>query len=501
MGACQPGLSLFLVCRQIYTEASSVFYKHNIFRICWYRSLKHSAHDINGRYITRAAVPWLKRIGNHIQMLRKLELDVNNVCSTHCRIGRMGYWARTTLHAEALIDLGPILCIIWREGLNALEVSFVKPKKNMRNCPIAQIRGFPLQTSYGCDVPALNKLMRSLLRDDLDIKKYCRSIDSISIRRDGSGGLVAFWSSSAVGMWYLGPHNVTAYHQPAASMHTDNVSFFEANQGTHLRLLARELPTLSTLTMGLRHQIVHYALSYGQDYRINLDTPDDLRALTGPCFVNKSWLHAYTHLLYKNSYILEVTSDNARSLERLKRLLGTKFYTRRGDAHRSVDDPVTELRMFGKVAEFRVQLDVIGPEVRFDVVPFIKATVILAGEREVTIASHGSGDPGNGVVDRINTVTLNQIRRNAMLAWPIDESDSKVECPEIWMDGEGRVVDVRKSEAYIEFAAAGDLLRGVNAAIAGGAVMTHTREGAYPKDESSFEMLGWLRRSCLETVA
>jgi hypothetical protein len=436
-------------------------------------------------------------------MLRKLELNVDDVCLTHCRIDRRRDWARTTLHAQGLIDLGPILCIIWREGLTALEVSSVKSKNKMPNCPTTRIGGFPPQTSNGCDVPALNKLIRSLLRDDLDIKKYCRSINKISVRRDGSGGLVAFWTTSAVGEWYLGPCNVIAYHQPGDSRHTDNVSFFEANQGTRLRFLAREPPTLFTLALGLRSQIVHYALSYGKDYRINLDTPDNLRALTGPCFVDKSWLQAYTHLLYRNSYILEVTSDNARSLERLKHLVGTKFYTRDGDAHKNVDDPVTELRMFGKVAEFRIELMLSRSEARFDAVQLVEATVMLSGEREVTIAVQSQSEKSDHGVERTtNTVTLNRIRQNTMLTWPIVELNSRVQCPEIWMDWTGTVVELKRSEACIESSADEDRDRGVDD---GTAVMANTegrrilelRKAPYPKDKSSAEMLRWLRMVCI----
>ncbi|KAF2820195.1 hypothetical protein CC86DRAFT_459724 [Ophiobolus disseminans] len=78
-------------------------------------------------------------------------------------------------------------------------------------------------------------------------------------------------------------------------------------------------------------------------------------------------------------------------------------------------------------------------DVRYNIMPLIKATVSASGQWTVITTLHCSGDDTEG---SSYTTTLADIRRIAMKAWPPASTHRSRECPEIWTNGLNQVIDV-----------------------------------------------------------
>ncbi|KAF2820321.1 hypothetical protein CC86DRAFT_412196 [Ophiobolus disseminans] len=181
-GAYQPALALFRVCRQIHEEAASTFYKNNVFKICRKRICKHEGHTPG-----RSRRTWYQRI----IFVKSSEI--------------------------------PETCQDW----NVLNWYSNPPTSSPASPPI----------DNGCNLNALNDLLSSLLRDELDVNKYGRALGSLGLRRDRSGGFIGFWTTGGCGSWYIGGGHDLENPTQLSIYSTDMVKAFEADAGKDLRLL------------------------------------------------------------------------------------------------------------------------------------------------------------------------------------------------------------------------------------------------------------------------
>jgi hypothetical protein len=107
-------LSNLLVCRQIYDEASAIFYKNNTFVFIRNYSGGFAEHEINGDFLTAVAVPWIYTLGSRASLLRKIMIDNGCVCpsrrATPDDLHRYQYLSKATRS----FDIGPFISTLWR---------------------------------------------------------------------------------------------------------------------------------------------------------------------------------------------------------------------------------------------------------------------------------------------------------------------------------------------------------------------------------------------------
>jgi hypothetical protein len=429
--------------------------------VCTRRCWRRLAHDSYSESTVRTATVWLLRLERQARLVRELEIVIGRDCPIGC--------PDHLSHHKRPIDVAYLFSAIWRQNLTGLKITFAQPTQPCR------VRGVPdigakdvldsTQPSRDtCRIPELCNVLRALSRDDLDIKKYWQTLQHVKIKRDGSGGDIMFWTTSKIGRWFVDAEDDSGFDW-RKSKRTDNVRFFEADQGMNLRMLDREVPTLSSLAMGLVDRIVEYTMMKEPEIRISLDTAKDLRILTAPCFVSPVWRTRYEHLLSNTDYIFEVSggADHTylTALRRLNSFFRSKFYISAWEREEyNATEPTA--RPFGEVADFRICICFeTGPtstlhDVRFNVTPLLEATSWFDEEREIHISVRGRSDSNTALEVTSNTLNINYIRADAIRAWPsFHLRDINTESPEIWMDGLGNVVDVKEKQVSVESVSSG----------------------------------------------
>jgi hypothetical protein len=78
-------------------------------------------------------------------------------------------------------------------------------------------------------------------------------------------------------------------------------------------------------------------------------------------------------------------------------------------------------------------------DVRFDAIPLVQATLKLSLDKPVTISLDVNGTQTSTVLK------IGKLRRNVLDAWQREEvnprvDDTRQNCPQVWLDGFGRVV-------------------------------------------------------------
>ena len=360
-------------------------------------------------------------------------------------------------------------------------------------------------TRNAWDLASLNKLLRSLIKDGLDVEKYRRTIGNIGLKRDGSGCAVAFWSPSGYGKWYFGL-DVPGLRSGPANYFTDHVLLFDADEEGALHKVNRTHPTFSILGLSLQGKIFDYIFTTRESCKINLNTMDDLSALTAPALTNKDFLRAYNCYLNSNIFNLEITSDDRQTglqdLELLRRVLHGPDFGARGLSfeRRSLLAELYVVSFKITIAFTTDNADSL-EDVQFNAMKLIEATLILSGDRSITISLCQGG--------RSKTVskafTLRQIRESVLLALPRVEATSKKPCLEMWMNGIGEIVAVKDSKKYVKSTMERDLNRQEGGGGVSGVNTHRTRRGRvmdwengpmYPVSGLSYEMYGWLREEC-----
>ncbi|KAI4920847.1 hypothetical protein J4E85_008962 [Alternaria conjuncta] len=170
------GLGILRSCRQICSEAGGVLYGHNTFAF----TRRTDRHDIS--YLTNAyrawyepmfytnerynqlnySARWMSSIGDHYRFLRKVVIDTDAMCPSHCR------WA-------ADFDVLPLLRIMWAHPEAKCEIVFESTGRALS----AHIHG----TSDPTAVPEdLNTLLHTLGKEDmLGLRRVSRSLKSVVI--------------------------------------------------------------------------------------------------------------------------------------------------------------------------------------------------------------------------------------------------------------------------------------------------------------------------------
>jgi hypothetical protein len=185
-------------------------------------------------------------------MIRKLELDLDGTCPSYCDSdeNQVGACLSTPTYQkqrdQGHIELGSLLCEMWKRDLN-MDVSFVQTHSEVSERWLRYWHAlFPppgWANTNGCFAHAMTDLLRALDRPEsepepefpkltrstrlhrIDIRQYWHTIGSLSINREGTGGIVAFKTTNEHGTWHFGaPPNAEG-----CCTSTDEVSRYSKN--------------------------------------------------------------------------------------------------------------------------------------------------------------------------------------------------------------------------------------------------------------------------------
>lgn len=196
----QPGMNLLLVCRNVHQEAASTFYKNNTFIVTRNKE-RYDDHDLCGAYVAATAVSWLRQLGSHACFLDNLNVDLDVLCPDQCR--NCADISPIDVGKVRLLDLGPLLCLVWKENLK-LDLRLVHSEHSARK--ECWLRSGESLVSAISELP-LNRTFRQLQEDSLDRERVSRAIHSIGMNRNGTGGFVAFSTTAPGGANFTGSHN------------------------------------------------------------------------------------------------------------------------------------------------------------------------------------------------------------------------------------------------------------------------------------------------------
>jgi len=176
------GLGMLTSCRQICSEAVGVLYGHNTFAF----TRRTDRHDIN--YLTNEyrawfepifynnerynqlnySARWMDSIGDHYRFLRKVVIDTDAMCPSHCR------WA-------ADFDVLPLLRIMWAHPEAKCEIVFESTGRALS----AHIHNASYPTAVSVD---LNTLLHTLGKEDmLGLRHVSRSLETVVIEFEQVG--------------------------------------------------------------------------------------------------------------------------------------------------------------------------------------------------------------------------------------------------------------------------------------------------------------------------
>lgn len=277
------GLDLFLTCRQVYYEATSIFFAQNTFAIIGrycntFGPEDQDQHQFVGSFLAQGA-DWLVVLGSQITKLSRLLLDINGLCTPFTQGG--------------CIEVLPLLRVLWsRRWSGKIEFTASSGLSNQRYPCQLQKRG---EIGEVLDVSTTNKILNSLLRDD-NIRKYERLLSHVVIRRNGTRGIALFRSTRQPYCPKGATHDYHYIesgwrkHEPCLEHRMD----FQL-EGNRCQSLSRRLPNLVKLDTHVhrRHPYTHlqrrifdYVLHHEETQLVDLNVKSKSSA-PGLLYVNR----------------------------------------------------------------------------------------------------------------------------------------------------------------------------------------------------------------------
>jgi len=266
-----PTLGIFATCRQVYHEASSVFFSQNRFTISRPRcdTFDPRSHDSYGTFIAEGA-DWLITIGSQMPKLQRLVLDCRALCGSQTLIPDEG---------GACIELLPLLRVVWnRLWTGKVEFRCVGGRHFVRWCKFDKSGVRRGEKNYEWNnVETLTTVLDALQRDDLNIRRFERVISHVAVHRKGSKGVVLFHSNQATACSENQTHKYYSTHGTS-----NRASDYECVQHRLDFVLDKqgirkvyEQPTLFNFTYRTRRQIFDYLLVSDEAIDINLNRGKD----------------------------------------------------------------------------------------------------------------------------------------------------------------------------------------------------------------------------------
>jgi hypothetical protein len=211
----------------------------------------HSA-DPHGAFLAEGA-SWLVNIGSGLLKLKEIAIDAAAFCNTWTLKSANGYY----------LEVLALLRVLWRSNWGG-NVLFWSPSKlaSMRSpcrCRSSYARG-----SQPIDTDNLNKLFASLMRDELDIRKYGNMLRHVAIHRNKPHGIVAFRSSVQT---HCPPNASHIYNSKKENPCLKASKRFELDNAQCTRMV-KPSPNLLDLPTAIRQRIFDHVLVHNNPIHV-----------------------------------------------------------------------------------------------------------------------------------------------------------------------------------------------------------------------------------------
>ena len=425
-----PTVQLFMASRQVFREASTTYYSWNEFAITNHPSYR----DEHGDFIT-GSTAWLKGLGSQAGMVRKVIIDLGFSCPWRYT------WNRSEgRHMECgLLDFKPLLMAIWNQNLD-IDISAVHSSYWDETGVAHYADSSPPTTSAG-NATAITQVLRALLRDELCLKRYGRLLGSIGVRRDGSGSVLQWCSTSPSECTLRCDCTPETRWYPSYT-----TTFLSLGGDKQIRLQGSRGPAqFSDLPEKMRIQIIDLAISLDDPVKIDVgrQTGFGLNVL----HLNKQTFDKYWYrFLTSSQFILEVKvaegSTRLSDFSALRRILRKTFnpYVTLSRAEGSwllEDSTELQLRLDFTTAK-KADLE----DLRINALPLVMETSSTVGTQKIFIQLCNTSS--NRLAKY--AVTLHELRFNVakelMTAAFERPNINNKPCPEVWVNGFGVVVEV-----------------------------------------------------------
>lgn len=403
---------------------------------------------------------WLNSLGNQVQWVRKLVINLDGLCPSQCAAAladhRPAFEPR-----DNLIDFGPLVLAIWSHGMR-IDVSVVQPKSGFFSATKNMHSSLHLITKdYECDTTGISTILRSLVDNRQELKKYGPQISALGIRRDGGGGVIRWGTTRCSDCCTPNIGGCDQCNSDVTVCSTSETPFTVQDGGPHLILQPLEEPrNFMTLPECIRHRIVELVI---RDQTVKIDLENQTSFELGLPHVNKTmYANHWNEFLTLSFLELIMTSYDSRTtflnFAALRRMLRKAFkpHGPRNHTHpaRILLEEVMEMRF---ILRFKLEMPCSLKNVSMSILPFVMETSTAPGCRKIDIE----------ILDRFDfrvnshTVSLQQLRltvvKELMAIVFVVSGDDSCPCPEIWIDGFGTVqksqklarpTDVKKNKAH-----------------------------------------------------
>ncbi|KAH7086583.1 hypothetical protein FB567DRAFT_603675 [Paraphoma chrysanthemicola] len=435
--AYQPGLALFLMCRQLYQEASSVFYQTNAFTITLNVPARLHIHEQDSEDLRKAGASWMRSLGSRMSFLRRLDIDY---CPGDCPLRR---------GKDSMVEVWPFLHTLWEMNtFPQLRLVDLNAKLDEDNARLASSNS-AASSDVSSPGHALNEMVHMINHDVLGLRKFRRLIRSIRLKEDGSKGMVVFKTSldlTVASRCDLMDFRSSPY----------NEFHFVAEGGNNLRVLGRNPTTLMTLPVYVRWTIWRRVFRYGDIQKLSMDNrPNIMRALR-PIFTSKGMLlDAAPHYLMWNEFILElkfterVADTFYRSLRDMKPLIDMVHDPNRHLDLRSIgltheDDAELPYLGLGSSLNFHIIFELQDcdslSDIRFDALPLLQMTADWPRTKAIRLSIRSPNRQGASEVRKV--LILLNLQDAVMQAWGnLHPRPRPSTSPRFMVNGHGVVVE------------------------------------------------------------
>ncbi|KAF2820320.1 hypothetical protein CC86DRAFT_412195 [Ophiobolus disseminans] len=215
----------------------------------------------------------------------------------------------------------------------------------------------------------------------------------------------------------------------------------------------------------------------------------------------------FNHRFYSNTFDFEVThtddQEHIHGYQKLEHFLKAQFqmFTPFHIGLCSI--------IYGGTSEFQLSFALNSKQplyhrkLRFNATQMIQATFMLSKNVNIIIRLRGTNPITNQPHLSEKSFTLHRIRRAALHVWPRARAGFKEACPEIWMDGRCKVLEVNKVKTNARGGVSANPATEGRLNVAG-KVNEYLRENhngkatfvPYLEDGSLYGMREWLRAQC-----
>jgi hypothetical protein len=449
----QPGLNMFLVCQQVYHEAASIFYSANTFFILGQNdSDKFEYHwECDGDIVSQTLDSWLTQLGGQCVLLKKIKLDLDCICRAQCKSNLAQPDTQpcsSPLKGSAMRDVEAVhlLKAVWAHNLQA-KIILVQTRNMIRSSHWDSQPSKPYR--FHSMIP-MSKSLHALCRDRLDIKKFRRTLGSVTVNKDGSSGLVEYWTTNPhLHAQDEGHAEFLDMADKPATKHVCADTAIPFTRDSFGKLQVQKITltvAFGNLPSHLRDRVFDMVMSDESACDIVMDSCQGFNTVAALLYLNRSYRKRFLSPWTTSVFTLRTSTTSTRgsfpNIHKFERLFSTQM-NNFGDGLKS-DCSWGIHANFHILLVFRIATQTDFENLRTDIVPFLLATSKTWNNRDVTFQLETPGLQRQEI-----TVSLGSLRRRVLVALQSYAGSPLEPCPRVWVDGHGRVKETVRKEPVV----------------------------------------------------